>query len=59
MAEKIKSSFVKVKCDDCGNEQITFARAASAVDCHICGARLAEPTGGYSSFKGEIIEEVE
>ncbi len=59
MAEKIKSSFVKVKCGDCGNEQITFFRIASAVDCNVCGARLAEPTGGYSSFKGEVVEEVE
>ncbi|MFO8110826.1 MAG: 30S ribosomal protein S27e [Thermoplasmata archaeon] len=59
MAKKIKTPFVKVKCGDCGNEQITFHRVASVVDCHVCGARLAKPTGGYSSINGEIIEEVE
>ncbi|MFW6196331.1 MAG: 30S ribosomal protein S27e [Thermoplasmatota archaeon] len=50
--------FVKVKCEDCGNEQITFKCVSSYVNCQICGARLAEPTGGYSNFKGEVIEEL-
>ncbi len=59
MSPKIESHFVKVKCNDCGNEQITFYRVSTTVDCHVCGARLADPTGGFSSLKGEIVEEVE
>lgn len=57
--EKITKSFVKLKCVDCGNEQITFSKASSVVNCEVCGTILAEPTGGIAEFKGEIIEEVE
>ncbi len=59
MSAKIKTSFIKVKCGDCGNEQITFHRISSKVDCHVCGSNLAEPTGGFSSLNGEVVEEVE
>jgi len=55
MTEK---NFVKIKCSDCENEQTTFKRVSSSVDCMVCGARLVEPTGGDSDFKGEIIEEL-
>lgn len=57
----IDSSFVKVKCEDCGNEQITFRKASSVVDCNVCGGLLVEPTGGIADFKGEVegIEEGE
>ncbi len=53
------SKFLKVKCSDCGNEQVVFARAASKVDCLVCGANLATPTGGTASFKGEIVATLE
>lgn len=56
---KIGKSFVKLKCMDCENEQITFSKASSVVNCAICGTILAEPTGGIAEFKGEIVEEVE
>lgn len=54
-----KASFVRVKCKDCENEQVTFYRVSSTVSCDVCGAILAEPTGGFSRYKGEVIEEVE
>jgi len=50
--------FVKVKCMDCENEQVTFKRVSSVVECLVCGAPLVKPTGGYSKFKGEIVEEL-
>ncbi len=50
--------FVKVKCPDCGNEQITFVKASTRVVCQVCGATLATPTGGKAIFKGEIVEYV-
>ncbi|MFO7792684.1 MAG: 30S ribosomal protein S27e [Candidatus Saliniplasma sp.] len=56
MNNKDQSSFVKVKCEDCGNEQITFLTVSSIVNCQVCGTILAEPTGGYSNFKGEILD---
>lgn len=53
--KKAKDSFVKVKCEDCGNEQLTFLTVSSIVSCNVCGAKLAEPTGGISDFKGEVL----
>ncbi|RLF48348.1 MAG: 30S ribosomal protein S27e [Thermoplasmata archaeon] len=52
-----KSVFVRVKCPDCGNEQIVFNKPATKVTCLICGALLAEPTGGKGRFLGEVLGE--
>ena len=57
--KKERNSFVKVKCEDCGNEQTTFLTVSSKVDCNVCGSILAEPTGGYSNFKGEVLDSEE
>lgn len=53
---KPESLFVKVKCPDCGNEQITFNKASIQVNCNVCGAVLGEPRGGKLLLKGEIVE---
>lgn len=51
----IRAQFMKVKCPDCGNEQVAFNRPATKVDCLVCGATLATPGGGEAKFKGEIV----
>ncbi|MBN1323127.1 MAG: 30S ribosomal protein S27e [Methanotrichaceae archaeon] len=53
------SKFLKVKCNDCENEQIIFGNAATAVKCLVCGRTLAEPTGGKAQIKTQIIEVLE
>lgn len=53
-----ESRFVRVKCRDCGSEQVLFDRAASVVSCLVCGATLAEPTGGKADLKAEVLEEL-
>ncbi len=55
---KIKEDkvFVKIKCPDCGHEQIIYSKASIVIKCQICGATLAVPTGGKADIKGEIIE---
>jgi small subunit ribosomal protein S27e len=50
-----RSSFLRVKCQKCGNEQIIFAHAVNKVNCNVCGADLAVPTGGKISVKGEVV----
>lgn len=50
-----RSSFVRVKCQKCGNEQVIFGNATNRVNCNVCGVELAEPTGGKIRIKGEII----
>ncbi|MEM2094219.1 MAG: 30S ribosomal protein S27e [Candidatus Bathyarchaeia archaeon] len=56
---KPRSRFIRVKCPDCGNEQVTFNKAASVVKCNICDSVIAEPTGGTAKIRGEIIEVLE
>lgn len=54
-----KSKFLKVKCNDCQNEQVIFGSATSKVDCNVCGRTLAEPQGGKASIKTQIVEVLE
>ncbi|MDH5689491.1 MAG: 30S ribosomal protein S27e, partial [Candidatus Bathyarchaeota archaeon] len=50
---------LRVRCPDCGNEQVVFSHVATIVHCNICGAVLAEPTGGKADIKGEVITVLE
>jgi small subunit ribosomal protein S27e len=50
-----KSSFVRVKCLKCGNEQIVFSSAVNIVKCHVCGIELALPSSGKACIKGEVV----
>ncbi len=52
-----RTSFYRVKCPDCENEQLVFERASSRVDCLVCGRLLAEPTGGKVVLKAEKLAE--
>jgi len=54
-----KSKFIRVKCPDCGNEQLVFDHATNSVKCNVCGTVLAEPTGGKAAIKGEIVASLE
>ncbi len=53
------SRFIKIRCKNCGNEQITFSHASMRVRCNVCNELLAEPTGGKAKILGEIVEELE
>ena len=56
--KKMVNDFIKIKCADCGNEQISFRRAATTVTCHVCGSTLITPKGGVGEIKGEVLEVV-
>ena len=51
-----RSKFLRVRCDDCENEQIVFDHATTTVRCNVCGRTLAEPRGGKAAIKSKIIE---
>jgi small subunit ribosomal protein S27e len=53
---KSNSNFLRVKCGDCGNQQIVFDHAASKVQCIICGKSLVLSKGGKSEIVAQIIE---
>jgi len=57
--KKVRSRFLKVKCEDCENEQIVFDRGTTIVKCVICGRTLVEPTGGKARINAEIKEILE
>ena len=48
-----ETKFLNVKCKDCGNAQMVFQRAASPVNCLVCGATVATPTGGKVKIREE------
>ena len=53
-----RSVFLRVKCPDCGNEQVLFSHASSVVKCLVCGRVLAKPSGGKAVIEGEVIKEL-
>ncbi len=53
------SKFIKVRCSKCKNEQIVFGKAASVINCLVCGKPVAEPTGGKIKVKARILEVLE
>ncbi len=46
-----KSKFMRVRCPDCGNEQVTFSHASTIVKCLICGKVLLRPQGGKAKLE--------
>lgn len=48
--------FIKTKCQDCGNEQVSFSKPATVIRCSVCGATLAVPKGGKAELKGSVVE---
>ena len=53
------TNFVKIKCADCGNEQVAFKKPAMPVTCHVCGSTLIKPRGGVGEMKGQLLEVVD
>ncbi|MCI4353477.1 MAG: 30S ribosomal protein S27e [Thermoplasmata archaeon] len=44
-----------VKCPDCSGEQTIFSRPVTTVNCVVCGATLATPTGGKAHLRGVFV----
>ncbi len=53
LVPKPTTDFITVKCKDCGNAQMVFERAATPVNCLVCGATVATPTGGRARIREE------
>jgi small subunit ribosomal protein S27e len=54
-----KSTFLKVKCSGCKNEQIIFNKPATEVKCLVCEKVLASPNGGKAEVKSKVITVLE
>ena len=51
-----RSRFLRVKCLNCGNQQIVFGCAATDVQCLVCGKTLLQSTGGKARILTKILE---
>ena len=51
-----KSRFLRVKCLNCGNQQIIFGCSATDVVCLVCGKTLLQSTGGKARILTKILE---
>ncbi|MFX0075416.1 MAG: 30S ribosomal protein S27e [Candidatus Hermodarchaeota archaeon] len=51
-----QSRFLRVKCLNCGNQQIIFGCAATDVECLVCGKTLLQSTGGKARILTKILE---
>ena len=54
-----KSKFIKVRCKKCKNEQIIFGKSASKINCLVCSAPLADPSGGKTKIHARVLEVLE
>jgi len=59
LLRKPRSRFLRVKCNDCSNEQVVFGSASTRVECSVCGRLIVEPTGGKANIKTQILEVLE
>lgn len=51
-----RSRFLRVKCLNCGNQQIVFGCSATEVNCLVCGKTLLQSTGGKARILTKILE---
>ena len=51
-----RSRFLRVKCLNCGNQQIVFGCSATDVKCLVCGKILLQSTGGKARILTKILE---
>jgi small subunit ribosomal protein S27e len=53
---KPKSNFLRVRCRKCNNEQDIFGSPVNKVTCNVCGALLAEPSGGKARLRDSDVQ---
>jgi small subunit ribosomal protein S27e len=56
---KETTKFVKIRCPKCKNEQVTFGKTATKINCHVCQEPLAEASGGKTKFIARPLEVLE
>jgi small subunit ribosomal protein S27e len=55
---KVRSTFLLVKCPDCGEERVLFSNSAKNVGCRGCGRTLAESKGGKSVVLATVVKQL-
>ncbi len=55
MDQKRRSTFLMIRCNECGNEQLVFSHASTAVKCQVCSNTLSTPRGGKAEVKATVL----
>ena len=53
------STFNKVKCHECEEEQIVFSHSTAQVICNSCGNVLSKATGSKAQINGKILDSID
>lgn len=53
------ADFLKVECEECGNQQNIFSKPATDVECLVCGEVIAAANGGTAIINGEVLQTLE
>lgn len=53
-----RTSFLRVKCANCGNEQIMFSAPSTRVKCLACETILASPSASKAKLKASVSKEL-
>ncbi|MHA1584723.1 MAG: 30S ribosomal protein S27e [Promethearchaeota archaeon] len=56
LVPKPKSRFLRIKCLNCGAEQIVYGCATTEVKCFVCEKQLTQSTGGKARILTKISE---
>ncbi len=56
---KPRTSYVLIKCPDCGEERVMFSASTRDVTCKGCGRKLAESTGGKVKVDAQVIKRLD
>ena len=54
-----RSSFLQVKCPDCGEERVVFSCCTKDVGCRACGRKLVESMGGKARILGTVVKKLD
>ena len=55
---RLRSTFLQVKCPDCGEERVLFSNSAKDIGCRGCGRKLAESRGGKAIVLAQVIKKL-
>jgi small subunit ribosomal protein S27e len=59
MKRENASKFIRVRCNQCKNEQVIFGKTATKVECVVCNSDLANSAGGKAKINARVLEVLE
>lgn len=51
-----QGKFIRVRCQECKNEQVIYGKASMDITCLVCQQPLAKATGGKAQVDTQVLE---